>query len=172
LEEIMKSFVFSVCTSLAVGALLVPVLASQEQDDSTKALRELQGIWKLEVYESRGEKSLKDDSDDTLYVVVDDTLLVCSGHGLTRYKLKVDPTTNPKCLDSEMVSTSGVGATFFKHHERTVQEGIFELKGDELRVCFNVPDPPVKQRPQKFLTRQEGPEVFMYTLKREKPTAK
>jgi uncharacterized protein (TIGR03067 family) len=168
----MKKLVFSVCTSLAVGALLLPVLASQRQDESTKAVRELQGIWKLEVYESRGEKSAKGDSDDTLYVFVDDTLVVCNGYGVTRYKLKVDPTTTPKCLDREMVSTSGIGATFFKHHEGTVQEGIFELKGDELRICFNVPDAPVKQRPQKFLTRQEGPEVFMYTLKRDKPKAK
>jgi uncharacterized protein (TIGR03067 family) len=157
---------------LILGTKLTFLPAAEQPNESSKALKALHGIWKLQGYEARGEKYPNDNSDQTLYVFVEDTMLVCTGAGVTRYKLKLDPTASPKCFDREMVLTSGIGSSFFKHHEGTVQEGIYDLKGDELRICFNIHAPGVKERPQKFSTRREGPEVFMYTLKREKPKSK
>jgi uncharacterized protein (TIGR03067 family) len=96
---------------------------------------------------------------------------------VSRYELTLDPGTTPRCIDAKMVAVSrltrywwpsGVLPDFFEDHAGKTQEGVYERKDDELRLCFNVHDPATRERPQELGTRADGPEVYAYTLKRAK----
>lgn len=154
----------------------VPGLPAQQQNGLQTAFKDLQGAWRLEKYESRGAQF--DADGDVVFVFFDRGLLIYStqSRSVSRYELKLDPGTTPGCIDAKMVSVSrlsrywwpsGVLPDFFEDHTGETQEGVYELKGDELRLCFNVHDPATEERPQKLGTRADGPEVYAYTLKRE-----
>ena len=68
---------------------------------------------------------------------------------------KIDPTTTPKSIDSTPATGENKGKTF---------RGIYEVKGDEHRVCFA---PPGKPRPKTFESK-EGSGHRLYTYKRVK----
>lgn len=147
--------------------------------DEKAVLKELQGIWKLAGYEAYGKKrtakevseiedgvSFSKEAEALTWVIVDDQLFFQGKGGSSHYRLKLAPATTPGSLDLTMLSmsthTNGVDL------KGTTREGIFEIKGNTLRICLNVHDPAVKQRPQQFETKNDGPGAFMYVLKREK----
>ena len=70
--------------------------------------------------------------------------------------LKLDPTTTPKCVD--MTVAGGI-------QKDVVMEGIYELKGDELRLCIKVLGN--KERPGEF-TSPDGASIVLLKLKRQK----
>jgi uncharacterized protein (TIGR03067 family) len=80
-------------------------------------------------------------------------------------RLKLDPATTPKCIDAKLVFDRE-DSLALNGREGASREGIYELKDGILRICFNALD--LKQRPQRLVTRDQGPEVVMYTLEREK----
>ena len=71
-----------------------------------------------------------------------------------RLTLKFDPSTTPKMLDLTVTDGSQQGA---------VVEGIYELKGNELRICAKVIG---KERPTEFQS-PAGSNVVLLVLKRE-----
>jgi uncharacterized protein (TIGR03067 family) len=66
---------------------------------------------------------------------------------------KLDPTKRPRQIDSLITEGEGKGTTML---------GIYELKGDTFRVCF---DPQGKERPKDFIPQ---PGQFVGVIRREK----
>ena len=172
----MRGVIVAVMVSSGL-TVLIPVagLPAQEPNGLQAAFKDLQGAWRLEKYESRGEQF--DADGDVVFVFFDRGLLIYSTkfRSVSRYEVKLDPGTTPGCIDAKMVSVSrlsrywwpsGVLPDFFEDHQGETKEGVYELKDDELRLCFNVHDPATKERPQKVSTRADAPEVYAYTLKR------
>lgn len=69
---------------------------------------------------------------------------------------KLDPSTIPPCIDINVAE--GV-------QKDADMEGIYELKGDELKICVKVVG---KARPAKFAS-PEGENIALIVLKRVKP---
>ena len=69
---------------------------------------------------------------------------------------KLDPTKTPKAIDIEVASGE---------HKGVVYLGIYELDGDTLRICFAMPDRPV--RPTEF-SAGKGSVRALSEFKREK----
>ena len=68
----------------------------------------------------------------------------------------VDLATTPRCIDLKIEAGSMKGQVF---------EGIYEWKGDELRLCFHLSS---GNRPVEFETKA-GSNRVLFVLKREKP---
>ena len=71
-------------------------------------------------------------------------------------KIKLDPKTIPRTMDFSVV-----GGT----QKDEVIEGIYELKGNELRICARVSG---KDRPTKFAS-PDGSNIVLIVLKRANP---
>ena len=87
-------------------------------------------------------------------------VLIVEGDGKVRKEyaklaLKLDAGTTPKCVD--LTVADGV-------QKDAVLEGVYELKGDELRLCVRVFG---KDRPTEFKS-PEGSSIALLTLKRQK----
>jgi uncharacterized protein (TIGR03067 family) len=174
----MRGVIVAVLAPLGLTGLIpVAGLPAQEPNGVKAAVKDVQGAWRLEKYESRGEQF--DADGDVVFVFFDRGLLIYSTRyrSVSRYEVKLDPGTTPRCIDARMVSASrvtrywwpsGVLPDFFEDHQGETAEGVYELKDDVLRLCFNVHNPATKERPQELSTRAGGPEVYAYTLRREK----
>ena len=76
---------------------------------------------------------------------------------VVEWKVKsLDPTKTPKAIDIEVASGE---------HKGVVYLGIYELDGDTLRICFAMPDRPV--RPTEF-SAGKGSVRALSEFKREK----
>jgi len=139
---------------LLAGLLVGPATADEA---GKKALESLQGTWTIETLEYNG----KDMSGRyKLSLVIKDGTVTVEGNKAiekeyAKLGLKLDPSTTPKCLDLSIV----LGA-----QKDTVMEGIYEVKGDELKLCIKVIG---KERPGKFAS-PEGESIALLTLKRQK----
>ena len=71
---------------------------------------------------------------------------------------KIDPNKSPKHIDIMAVQSSGKKKTL---------HGIYEVKGDEFKICFENGGNP-KSRPTKFGTNKEE-ELVLIVFKRQKP---
>jgi uncharacterized protein (TIGR03067 family) len=144
---------------LACVCLLAGVAAgfAAEPDSVKKDLDALQGAWAVEGLEYNA-KDVKD-TYKISFVVKGDVLIV-EGDDKVRKEyaklaLKLDPSTTPKSVD--LTVAGGV-------QKDAVLEGIYELKGDELRLCVKVFG---KDRPTEFKS-PDGGSVALLTLKRQK----
>jgi uncharacterized protein (TIGR03067 family) len=72
-----------------------------------------------------------------------------------RLKILLDPTTKPKILDIKVLGGIQKDATL---------EGIYEFKGDELRICLKVFG---NDRPSEFAS-PDGESIALLVLKRSK----
>jgi uncharacterized protein (TIGR03067 family) len=141
---------------LLVGVAVIPGKAA-EPDPAKKDLDALQGEWAIEALEYNG-KDLKGKFKIAFTFKKD--VLVVEGDGEVRkeyakLKLKLDAGTNPKCVD--LTVADGI-------QKDAVLEGLYELKGDELRLCVKVFG---KDRPGEFKS-PEGSSIALLTLKRQK----
>lgn len=144
-----------VCT-LVVAGLVLPTLAA-EPDASRKDVDALQGAWAVAGLEYNG-KDLKDKYKISFTVKGD--VLTVEGDGEVRKEyaklaFKLDPSTAPKCLDLTVA-----GGT----QKDALLEGIYELKGDELRLCVRVLG---KDRPGEFKS-PEGSSIALLSLKKRR----
>lgn len=147
--------------SLAVlmTALLLGVGIAQDapKGDHDK----IQGAWKvisMETRENPGKKVPDDKIKDLKVVITKDKLEIRTGkEPVVGYKFnKVDPTTKPKGIDLALVLKDGSDKPTL---------GIYELDGDELKLCIGDPSPEPK-RPTEFEVSKRG--LFLLVLKRDK----
>ena len=82
------------------------------------------------------------------------TVLV--GEGRDEGTVKRDPAKTPKTMDITGTKGPNEGKTFL---------AIYESKGDELRVCYDLSG---KSRPTEFATKPET-QLFLVKYKRAKP---
>jgi uncharacterized protein (TIGR03067 family) len=117
-------------------------------------LKKIQGTWKFISQEMDGKErpaedvaKLKITFSGDKWTVRDDGKVVQGGTH------KFDPSKKPGQVDAKVTEGEGKGETML---------GIYELKGDTIRVCF---DPQGKERPTTFKTKAGQ---FAAVVQREK----
>jgi uncharacterized protein (TIGR03067 family) len=140
-----------------VGVLAVVVLCSAEagardktpskEVEARKDLLDMQGTWQLES--SADSKKVKLDLKKRTLFIGGDLFLVRDGEKVIQAgTVRLVPTRSPKLIDA--VVRKG-------QHEDNTMLGIYELKGDTLKVCF---DPEGESRPRKFETKTDSAHVL------------
>jgi uncharacterized protein (TIGR03067 family) len=115
------------------------LLGADKKDATRKDQEQLQGTWRYVSFEANGEKMPADQLkrmtvtyEGDKWTVKDGDTVVVSGTQI------LDPSKNPAQMDSVIAEGEGKGTTML---------GIYELKGDTMKVCF---DPSGKERPNDF----------------------
>jgi uncharacterized protein (TIGR03067 family) len=121
----------------------------------------LQGTWQCVTSEIDGEKQADDECRQYQLVFSGDKLTVTkSGGTVLKGAVTLDVAHTPHQLDVKLEEDTqnpdNVGKTM---------AGIYELKGDEMKWCFTLPDR--SERPKEFKTESGSSQVYA-TLKREK----
>jgi uncharacterized protein (TIGR03067 family) len=134
---------------LATGATLLA-----GDDASEKELKKIQGTWRFISQEMDGKERPKEDVaklkitfTGDKWSVTDDGKVVQAGTH------KFDPSKKPTHVDAKVTEGEGKDTTML---------GIFEMKGNKIRVCF---DPAGKERPTSFSAKGSQ---FAAVLEREK----
>jgi uncharacterized protein (TIGR03067 family) len=128
--------------------------AGQGQEDKFDAAK-LTGTWKYVSAEKSGEKVDAARLKDGTVIITKETITL-KGDATFVMKYVLDPAQKPVTIKLTMTeSPFGAGAT---------AEGILELNGDELRLCYAQTG---AAAPKKFETK-EGSNHHLFVLKRSK----
>jgi uncharacterized protein (TIGR03067 family) len=140
--------------AVPVLLLLAGVLGAEEKT-ANKDLEQLQGKWTIETLTVNGNDEYKDGGTKIVLTFQGDKGTFELGKvndDYRKFTIKIDPSTNPKCMD----------LTFGDRKE--VMEAIYEIKGDELRICVHLEG---KNRPTEFAA-PEGSNTALAVAKRVK----
>jgi RNA polymerase sigma factor (sigma-70 family) len=140
----------SLVTLGLLGAAVPLVLLAAEEKKADKEL--LQGTWDVVTTEKNFPNAR---IPDIKQLVFDGEQMRADDHVMGKFNL--DPKQNPKHFD--IIPDSGP-----KSVKGMLFQGIYELKGDELKICTRAPG---KERPTEF-TGKEGSECMLIVLKRAK----
>lgn len=151
----------AVACVLALAAAPVP----PDNSDNAKALKALQGRWKLVAGEERGEAGRADDFGTQDIVVKDVTLTrLEKGKERDRFTIKFDLSKFPAHLDLVEQGKTNPGTC----------HAIYKCEGDRLTICFagRLSPSEAELRPTEFKTGpsdQRPPKgKLMYTFERVK----
>jgi uncharacterized protein (TIGR03067 family) len=140
-----------------VYACLVLAADSSKEDAAKREREKLQGVWTLVASDWDGTKgdakfSMRVEiKGDKYALTTDDGKKKTSVSG----KVKFDPSQKPKAVDFQ----------FEEWGRKTPTEGIYELHGDTLKLCFQM----VEGRPRpKELSAKKGSGQALMIWKREK----
>jgi uncharacterized protein (TIGR03067 family) len=138
---------------LLTVALVVaaPVPAEKEKKDEEK----IQGTWTVVSLESGGKKAPDDDVKNVKFVFKDDTVTINDPKREEKAKIKLDASKKPKAIDIQPEDKGG---------DKKPVLGIYELKDDELKICFAKGG---GERPTELVSKA-GTEQSLVVLKREK----
>jgi uncharacterized protein (TIGR03067 family) len=144
--------------SVLLAAILLLPAAGPQDDAGKKELEKLKGTWTTESIEYNGKQHEK--LAKQLRFVFQGNAATVEGNDqvkkeYAKFTFKLDPAATPKLFD--LTIAAGV-------QKDAVMEGIYELKGDQLRICLKVLG---QERPAEF-TSPEGASVALLVLKREK----
>ena len=112
-------------------------------------LDKIQGAWKVVSWELGGEPA---PPNGARLVFTDQTGRLEAPDGAYLMTFELDPSRDPKTMDLVLMWMGSAPA-----------KGIYELKGDELRICYSWGWLP---RPTAFTTRP-GAREMLYVLRRE-----
>jgi uncharacterized protein (TIGR03067 family) len=138
--------------SLLFIALLSPVARAGDGSDT----RDMEGTWKPLSAELAGEKWPQKILDTMKLTMKGDKYTVEVGGRNDEGTVTLDPAKSPKTMDIKGTNGPNKGKTFLV---------IYELKGDELRVCYDLSG---KSRPTEFATKADT-QLFLVTYRKEKP---
>ena len=146
-------------TWLCACAFLFMLYPFARADDEKKGDKfdaaKMVGTWTYESGEKNGEKLDKDHFKDSKVVVTKETITLEGPQGKFVIKYTLDTKKNPVGLSMTMTeSPFGAGA---------MAQGIVELKGDELKICYAAEG----EAPKKFEAK-EGSNHHLFVLKRSK----
>ena len=116
----------------------------------------MDGTWKPLSAELAGKPWPQEVLDTMKLIVKDDQYTVQIGEQSDEGTVKRDPSKSPKTMDISGKKGPNEGKTFLV---------IYELKGDELRVCYDLSG---KSRPTEFATKPDT-QLFLVTYRRVKP---
>jgi uncharacterized protein (TIGR03067 family) len=140
-----------------VGTFLVSSVRGGD-DDAKKALKDLEGTWNATSVIWNG-KEYPTGNQGLQFVIKGDEATVRGSKSIekeyARLKLTLTPNTTPRLLD--LTITSGI-------QKDAKMEGIYELKGDEFKMCVKVFG---QDRPAGF-EAPEGSATALVVMKREK----
>jgi uncharacterized protein (TIGR03067 family) len=120
-----------------------------------KEHEQLQGNWSFVQAEHDGHKSSQDKLKALKLSIGADKLTLRGDKGM-EYAYKIDPAKKPKIIDVTPSDGPDKGM---------VLQGIYELNGDELKLCLSKPG---RDRPTEFVSK-ENTGLVLILLKREKP---
>jgi uncharacterized protein (TIGR03067 family) len=147
----MKALPF---TALVTVVCLASALAVARAADPDKD--ELQGVWIATSMEINGNAAPAKEVEATRFTFKGQKLLYRHSKDAGKEEegtFKVDPKKSPKQLD---ITT-----------KNKTLHGIYEVKGDELKLCFENGGK-AENRPKKFATNKEE-ELVLIVFKRQKP---
>lgn len=123
---------------------------------AARAADPLDGTWLPQTAEMAGNKLPPAFTEGMKLVIDGEKYLVTTKEGPDAGTVKVDRSTDPKGIDIKGTEGPNKGKTI---------PAIFELKGDMLKVCYNLGG---AERPASFETRQRT-KLFLVTYQRAKP---
>ncbi|HVU86350.1 MAG TPA: TIGR03067 domain-containing protein [Pirellulales bacterium] len=134
---------------------LTSIAAAADGDKPTpEETAAMQGAWKIESLISDGEPVAAETIRTWRRLVKNDRVTWKRGEEtLVELSIQYNPRAKPMTMVSTIESGDAKGQTMLS---------IYELNGDELRVCFA---PPGKPRPKEF-SSTPGSGVLMYTARR------
>jgi uncharacterized protein (TIGR03067 family) len=136
----------SLSAVLVCALALVPACGSRGQDEQSKKDRaSLQGAWELVSAESNGEPPPSGLLDGAEFAFSGDRLTLLAKEGT----FELDATKSPRQIN------------FVRG--KTRQLGIYELDGDNLKLCVG----PSDDRPKEFKTKR-GTDQSLFELRRKK----
>jgi len=152
------------CLILVVWLLVAaggPSAEPKKKDAAAKDLARLQGKWKF----------VEEDRDGTVEKFARGHVLVIKGEYMhwydadgklaTKESLELDPSRSPRWMDMTIVFNR-----LYPSAKGTTLQGIYQLKGDELKIAL--PSDRFRRRPKEFKTRKWS-SFFVSTYKRIKP---
>jgi uncharacterized protein (TIGR03067 family) len=121
-----------------VGVMLVG--AGGQDEAVKKELARMQGVWKTVSVEINGQAVPEEEFKDDRLTIRDGAFVLRAGKSSTAGTLTLDPTKQPRTIDTETVLGKDKGIKSL---------GIYQLEGNTLKVCYVVhPNP----RPTEFKT--------------------
>jgi uncharacterized protein (TIGR03067 family) len=136
---------------LLLIALIGPFARGGDESDA----KEMNGTWKLVTAELAGQQWPKQILDSMKLIVKDGTYTVMVGDHNDEGTVKHDKSKSPKTMDVTGTKGPNEGKTFLC---------IYELTGDDLRVCYDLSG---KSRPAEFATKPET-QLFLVKYRRAK----
>jgi uncharacterized protein (TIGR03067 family) len=136
---------------------IAPVSSDQPKEKAKEEKQKLQGTWKLLSITQDGQESDKSNDDIQLIFSGDDFSAKVPSGDDHKGTFKVNPASKPRAID--IMLTEG------PEKDKTA-EGIYELKGDELRLC--IAKPGNKGRPTEFASKPDSG-ILLVIAKRAKP---
>ena len=143
---------FRLCVTLAFVLSLSSVARSADAKDEDA----VQGTWLASTAEFGGQKFPDQVRESIKLVIKDGKYTVTVGNQPDKGTTKIDSAAKPKTMDITGTEGPNKGKTML---------AIYELKGDTLRVCYDVSG---KNRPTEFKTAADT-QLFLVTYQREKP---
>src|SRR5689334_19726068 len=125
-------------------ALLLPA-ACVVGDDAKQDTDKLKGTWTVVALEANGQQAPKEFIERISFTFDGEKLKItgaptAQGQDANReYSVKLDPSKSPKAIDTTALNGPEKGK---------IDQGIYELKDDELRLCM--PNNEAKERPKDF----------------------
>jgi uncharacterized protein (TIGR03067 family) len=129
--------------ALAMGVTVFGIarVARSAPDPTAEDQKNLQGTWIMMTEEDQGRKLPEEKLQTRFRLVIKDakwTLKENQGPEMKQWKVKLDATRRPK---------QGDFTYLFGNNKGRVSFGIYELKGDTLRLCIAEPG---ENRPTRF----------------------
>jgi uncharacterized protein (TIGR03067 family) len=147
-------------TALPVLALALLFAADDPKGAAKKDLEKLQGTWTTVSLKYNGKDFDSEGKGKLRFVFKGDQATVEASDEIKReyakVNFKLDPGTTPCCVDMTIAAGTQKDA---------VIEGIYELKGDEFKLCAKVFG---KERPSEFAA-PAGSSIVLLVMKRDKP---
>jgi len=141
---------------LAVLVLAPVTAADKDKDDGKLDPAKLIGTWTYVSGEEDGKKKTADDLKGGTVEITKETITLKSADATYVIKYTLDTKKTPAHISLEI--TKG------PQGEGSKAEGIIELKGDELKLCY----PPMGGDAPKEFSAKEGSKLHLFVLKPKK----
>jgi len=129
-------------TALAAGLLLA---ANSPKDDAKNDVKKFAGTWTVASIERNGDKVDAEALKDAKIIFKGDQFTLRGAEGEMKGTITLDPSKKPPTITAKGTSSSGEEFTAY---------GIYELKGDTLKICYSTEGE--DQRPKEFKTTAES----------------
>ncbi len=150
----MRIAVVTLFYTLGLLASGGPRVWADDKADVEKELKKFQGSWTFESVEADGKEQPAAEFKGLTLIFEGEKHTVKKGDEVIQVGTqKLDPSKSPKTIDVTMTEGPNKGAVLL---------GIYEIRGDTLKVCF---DP--KKRPTEFKSAA-GSQTFVAVHKRVK----